>query len=299
MNKNVHAFFICMDEKEMRVLKVKKIFSLLVFTILLTMGLAGCSDSSKTASTGQKESKKIVIGFTPGPYSDQVKKGIEPYLKEKGYKIKYVVFNDPTQPNFALAEGSLDANVFQHTAYFENFKKENHLDLKEIIKVPTAPMGVYSEKHSGLAEIKDGNKIAIPNDPPNVARALRILEKVGWVKLKKGYDPITVSEKDIVQKKVNFSFVEVEQAQLPRTLADVDFALVNGNFILSSGRKLSSSLYLENPPYEYQNLVAVKTKDKNKQFVKDLIKAYKSPEFKKIIENDKSFEGFSHPAYFK
>lgn len=160
-------------------------------------------------------------------------------------------------------------------------------------------MGVYSDKHDSIKEVKDGFKVAIPNDPPNVARALRILEKIGWVTLKKGYDPITVSKRDIEEQKVNFSFVEVEQAQLPRTLPDVDYALVNGNFILANDRKLSSSLYLEDPPFEYQNLVAVRTEDKDKQFVKDIIKAYKSTEFKKVIESDKNFEGFHRPDYFK
>ncbi|QOK29882.1 hypothetical protein IIE26_27540 (plasmid) [Cytobacillus oceanisediminis] len=269
----------------------------LFISIFLILVLAGCN--SKKQASSESSQKEVVFGFTPGPYSDQVKKGIEPYLKAKGYTIKYVEFNDPTQPNFALAEGSLDANVFQHTAYFENFKKENKLDLTEVIKVPTAPMGIYSDKHNSLDEIKSGYKIAIPNDPPNVARALRILELAGWVKLKENYDPITVSKRDIVEQKVDFSFVEVEQAQLPRTLPDVDYALVNGNFILASGRKLSSSLQLEDPPFEYQNLVAVRTEDKDKQFVKDIIKAYKSPDFKKIIESDGSFEGFHRPDYFK
>lgn len=278
---------------------MKKKFGLIVFCLLLTLVFSGCSGSESVKTNKNVDSKKLVFGFTPGPYSDQVKKGIEPLLKEKGYSIKYVEFSDPGQPNFGLAEGSLDVNIFQHTAYFENFKKENKLDLYEVIKVPTAPMGVYSDKHASLKEVKDGFKVAIPNDPPNVARALRILEKIGWVTLKKGYDPITVSKRDIEEQKVNFSFVEVEQAQLPRTLPDVDYALVNGNFILASDRKLSSSLYLEDPPFEYQNLVAVRTEDKDKQFVKDIIKAYKSAEFKKVIESDKSFEGFHQPDYFK
>lgn len=278
---------------------MKKLFIFIVFSLLIMIGLTGCLGSSSTKTSGNKDSKELVFGFTPGPYSDQVKKGIEPILKEKGYSIKYVEFSDPGQPNFGLAEGSLDVNIFQHTAYFENFKKENKLDLYEVIKVPTAPMGVYSDKHKDVKDLKDGFKIAIPNDPPNVARALRILEEVGWIKLKEGFDPITVSKRDIVEQKANFSFVEVEQAQLPRTIPDVDYALVNGNFILASDRKLSSSLYLENPPFEYQNLVAVRTEDKDKQFVKDIVEAYKSSEFQKVIEKDKSFEGFHRPDYFK
>ncbi|MBB3908128.1 MetQ/NlpA family ABC transporter substrate-binding protein [Anoxybacteroides rupiense] len=272
----------------------------MISMLLLVFTVSGCgTNQTSTSSAHEEKSKTLVFGFTPGPYIDQVKKGIEPHLKKKGYTIRYVEFNDIIQPNFALAEGSIDVNIFQHTAYLENFKKENKLDLTEVIKVPTAPMGVYSDKHDSLDDLKAGDKIAIPNDPPNIARALRILEHLGWVQLKPDYKPISVSERDIISRKVNFTFVEVEQAQLPRTIPDVDYALVNGNFILSSGRKLSSSLYLENPPFEYQNLVAVRTKDKDKPFVKDIMEAYKSPEFQKIIETDPSFEGFHRPNYFQ
>lgn len=103
---------------------MKKKFGLIVFCLLLTLVFSGCSGSESVKTNKNVDSKKLVFGFTPGPYSDQVKKGIEPLLKEKGYSIKYVEFSDPGQPNFGLAEGSLDVNIFQHTAYFENFKKK-------------------------------------------------------------------------------------------------------------------------------------------------------------------------------
>jgi len=275
---------------------MKKKATWLLLAAVISLSLFGCS-SEKTSSASEK--KELKIGFTPGPYSDQVRKAIEPQLKKKGYTVKYVEFNDITQPNFALGDRDLDANVFQHTAYFDNFRKENKLDLTEVIKVPTAPFGIYSDRHKSLDELKDGDKIAIPNDPPNIARALRLLEVAGWVKLKEGYDPITVSKRDIVEQKAKFSFIEVEQAQLARTLEDVDYALVTGNFILASDRSLSSSLKLEDPPFEYQNLVAVRTEDKDKTFVKDIIAAYKAPEFQEKIESDKDFEGFHKPDYFK
>ncbi|MGV2443484.1 UNVERIFIED_CONTAM: hypothetical protein FO527_05075 [Bacillus sp. ATCC 13368] len=267
-------------------------------SLLFVMLLSACNSngSDKAASEAKKE---IIFGFTPGPYSDQVKKGIEPYLKNKGYAVKYVEISDPNQPNFALAEGSIDVNVFQHTAFFKNFINENKLELTETIKVPTAPMGLYSDKHGSKDELKDGQKVAIPNDPANVARALRMLEQIGWLQLKKGYDPLTVSKKDIIDQKVNFSFVEVEQAQVPRILPDVDYAVANGYTILVSDRKLSSALYLEDPPFEYQNFVAIRTEDKNKRFVKEITNAYHSPEFQKAIESNTEFEGFHRPDYFK
>ncbi|MBO0998746.1 hypothetical protein IOC57_13475 [Bacillus sp. SD075] len=267
-------------------------------SLLFIMLLSACNGSGSDKA-GSEAKKEIIFGFTPGPYSDQVKKGIEPYLKSKGYAVKYVEISDPNQPNFALAEGSIDVNVFQHTAFFKNFINENKLDLTETIKVPTAPMGLYSDKHGSKDELKDGQKVAIPNDPANVARALRMLEQIGWLQLTKGYDPLTVSKKDIVDQKVKFSFVEVEQAQVPRILPDVDYAVANGYTILVSDRKLSSALYLEDPPFEYQNFVAVRTEDKNKRFVKEIIGAYQSPEFQKAIESNKEFEGFHRPDYFK
>ncbi|WHY96993.1 MetQ/NlpA family ABC transporter substrate-binding protein [Peribacillus simplex] len=273
-------------------------FLFIIMSLLFVILLSACngSGSEKAASEAKKE---IIFGFTPGPYSDQVKKGIEPYLKNKGYAVKYVEISDPNQPNFALAEGSIDVNVFQHTAFFKNFINENKLELTETIKVPTAPMGLYSDKHGSKDELKDGQKVAIPNDPANVARALRMLEQIGWLQLKKGYDPLTVSKNDIVDQKVKFSFVEVEQAQVPRILPDVDYAVANGYTILVSDRKLSSALYLEDPLFEYQNFVAVRTEDKDKQFVKEIIDAYQSPEFQKAIESNKEFEGFHRPDYFK
>ncbi|PJN88398.1 MetQ/NlpA family ABC transporter substrate-binding protein [Bacillus sp. mrc49] len=271
----------------------------IIMSALFAVLLSACTSGNGSEKAASQEKKEIVFGFTPGPYSDQVKKGIEPHLKNKGYSLKYVEISDPNQPNFALAEGSIDVNVFQHTAFFKNFIHENKLELSETIKVPTAPMGLYSDKYDSKDELKDGQKVAIPNDPANVARALRMLEQIGWLELKKGYDPLTVSKKDIVAQKVKFSFVEVEQAQVPRILPDVDYAVANGYTILVSDRKLSSALYLEDPPFEYQNFVAVRTEDKDKPFVKDIIEAYHSPEFQKAIESNKEFEGFHRPDYFK
>lgn len=277
---------------------------LFITTILTVILLAACGSSdgssnvSKTATT--KETKNIRIGFSPGPYSDQVRKGIEPILKEKGYTIEFVEFTSGNEINFALAEGSLEANIFQHTAYFESFIKENKLDLVETIKVPTAPIGIYSDKHKAIKlDTTTKYKVLIPNDPPNIARALRLLEEGGFITLKPDYDPLTVSLHDIKSYKVEIEFVEVEQPQLARLIGDVDYAVVNGNYILAAGRKLSDSLLLENPPFEYQNLIAVRTEDKDKTFVKDLTDAYKTKDFQQLIETDPQFEGFWQPPYFK
>ncbi|OUM89041.1 MAG: hypothetical protein BAA01_13385 [Bacillus thermozeamaize] len=278
---------------------MKKMASV-VLTVLAALLISSCGTSDARKASDPDKTKVIRIGFSPGPYSDQVRKGIEPQLKEKGYTIEIIEFTNINEINFALAEGSLDANIFQHTAYFENFIKENKLDLVETIKVPTAPMGIYSDRYDDLNLDPDKKyTVLIPNDPPNIARALRILQEAGFLTLKPDYEPLTVSLHDIESYNAKIEFVEVEQAQLARLIGDVDYALVNGNYILASGRKLSDSLFLEDPPFEYQNLIAVRREDQDKPFVKDLIAAYQTEEFQRLIETDPQFEGFWHPPYFR
>lgn len=243
----------------------------------------------------QPEQRDIVIGATAGPYADQLKLGIKPILERKGYRVKVVEFNDYIQPNFALAQGALDANAFQHIVYLTKFATENKLALSELIKVPTAPIAIYSRKHKSLDDVKEGAHVAIPNDPTNAARALVVLEQIGWVKLREGYDPIRASEKDVAINIRKIKLIPLEAAQLPRSLADTDYSFVNGNFALASGLKLTEALALEKTGPTYQNLVAVRTADKEKAWVKDLAEAYRSKEFLEIT--DKHFAGFVKTDY--
>src|SRR5690606_13529036 len=138
---------------------------------------------------------ELVIGATAGPYADQVKIGIKPLLEKKGYKVRVVEFNDYVQPNFALAQGALDANAFQHVIYLRKFARDNRLELSEVIKVPTAPIAVYSKKHESLDAVSQGATVALPNDPTNAARALVMLQDFGWIRLKADFDPVTASER--------------------------------------------------------------------------------------------------------
>jgi D-methionine transport system substrate-binding protein len=245
--------------------------------------------------TSAQTKKDLVIGATAGPYADQVKLGIKPILEAKGYKVKVVEFNDYIQPNFALAQGDLDANAFQHIVYLTKFASENKLALSELIKVPTAPIAVYSHKHKSLNEVKEGSTVALPNDPTNAARALVVLEQLGWLKLREGYDPIRASEKDVAVNIKKIKLIPLEAAQLPRSLDDTDFSFVNGNFALASGLKLTEALALEKTSPTYQNLVAVRTADKDAPWVKDIADAYRSREFLAITET--RFAGFVKTDY--
>ncbi len=242
-----------------------------------------------------KDPKEIVIGTSAGPYADQIKLGIKPILEKQGYKVKLVEFNDYIQPNFALAEGALDANVFQHIVYLNKFASEHRLALTDLVTIPTAPIAIYSRKHHALTEVKPGSTVALPNDPTNQARALVLLDQLGWIRLREGYDPVRASEKDMAANLRQIKLLPLEAAQLPRALDDADFAFVNGNYALASGLKLTDALAAEKISANYINRVAVRTADKDKQFARDIAAAYRSREFLEVT--NRHFAGYAKPDY--
>lgn len=250
------------------------------------------SAAAPSADNGAAK-KEIVFGTTVGDFGDMVKEQIQAELEKKGYTVKLVEFTDYVRPNLALAEGELDINVFQHKPYLDDFKKEHNLDITEAFQVPTAPLGLYPGKLKSLEEVKDGSTVSAPNDPSNFARALVMLNELGWIKLKDGINPLTASKADIAENLKNIKIVELEAAQLPRSRADVDFAVVNGNYAISSGMKLTEALFQE-PSFAYVNWSAVKTADKDSQWLKDVTEAYNSDAFKAYAH--KRFEGYKYPA---
>lgn len=271
-------------------------FLVFLVAVLLVACNSNSSEKNKTDSTSS-ESKEIKIGATAGPYSDMVKKAIKPGLEEKGYKVEVVEFSDYIQPNKALNEGSIQANLFQHTIYLENFEKENNMDLTALITVPTAPMGIYSNKYKSLDEVEDGATITIPNDPTNAARAFNTLQDEGLIKIDPNADPLKVSEKDIIENPKNLKFQPLEAGQLPRSVDSADLAAVPGNYALAANMNLLDALALENMLDQYRNVVAVKAGDEDSQLAKDLIEVVQSEEFEKVI--DAEFEGFGKPEWMK
>jgi len=257
--------------------------------------LLAAASLTLSVSAYAKDPKELVIGTSAGPYADQLKLGIKPILEKQGYKVKIVEFNDYVQPNYALAEGSLDANVFQHIVYLNKFATDNKLALSPLITVPTTPIALYSTKHKSLAEIKPGATVAMPNDPTNQARALVVLDKMGWIKLKPHVDPLRASERDVADNPKKLKLVPLEAAQLPRSLADTDYAFINGNYAQAAGIKLTSALIAEKISDSYVNLVAIRTADKGKPWVKDIEAAYRSRAFLDIT--NKYFAGYEKTDY--
>ncbi len=269
---------------------MKKWITLIVLMVTASI-IAACGNEQ----TGSEESKKITIGATTGPYADMVTKAIKPGLEEKGYTVEVKEFSDYIQPNNALAEGDLDANLFQHKVYMENFAKEHGLELSEVIVVPTAPMGIYSNQFSSFDEIEDGSSIAIPNDPTNAARAFLILQDAQLITLDPDADPLTVSEKDVQDNVKNLVFEPIEAAQLPRAVESVDLAAVPGNFALAAKMDLLDALQLENMPDQYRNRVVMNTEDLDSQLAKDIKEVVESGGFEQII--DEEFQGFGKPEW--
>ncbi|MDM0116856.1 MetQ/NlpA family ABC transporter substrate-binding protein [Variovorax sp. J22R133] len=261
---------------------------------LAALSLGGLSLHAQAQSAGKKD---LVIGGTAGSNIDQLKAGIVPILEKKGYKIKLVEFNDYVQPNQALAQGSLDANFFQHRVYLQKFATDQKLDIVELVQGPIAPLGIYSNKRKTLAEVKEGDRVTLPNDPSNLARALVLLEQNKLVALKPGIDPIRATEKDVAENPHKLKFIPLEAAQLPRSLGDTDYAIVNGNFAISSGLKLTEAVALEKTPDYYLNVVAVKRADKDTPWAKDLVEAYHSKDFRTVV--DSKFQGYAKPTFLQ
>ncbi|WP_319244662.1 MetQ/NlpA family ABC transporter substrate-binding protein [uncultured Propionivibrio sp.] len=257
----------------------------------LVAGIHGVAYAQATPHT-------IVFGVAPGPYGDLIKQAIAPSLEKKGYRIVVKEFSDYVQPNLALANGATDANLFQHGVYLEKFSADKGLKLSPLIRVPTAGLGLYSNKIKSLDELKKGDVVTLANDPTNLARALRFLAKLDLLSFKKDIDPTKASEKDIDQNPRGLVFKPLEAAQLPRTLDTAAASVVNGNFAIAAGLDLNKALKLEVLDENLKNLVAVKTEDLDKPFVKDIKAAVESEEFIAVVTDPKTpFASFQRPEW--
>ncbi len=229
------------------------------------------------------ERKTIIIGVTPFPHKDIMLIAGDVLAKE-GYKLEIKEFNDYVQPNLALAGKNLDANFFQHIPYLENMNAEKTLGLAWVAKIHIEPLGLYSRKIKKLSEIKEGDKLAVPNDPTNEARALRLLEAHKLISLKPG-ELVTV--RDITANPLKLKIMELEAAQLPRTLEDVTASVINTNFASEAGLIPSrDAIVIEGKDSPYANVIAVRKDEVDSPAIKALVRAAQSPEVKAYIEKE-------------
>ena len=254
---------------------------------------AGCGSDSQTTASSDKN-VTVTVGATPVPHAEILNE-IKPLLAKEGVDLKVVESTDYVKPNLALNDKELDANFFQHTPYLDKFNSEHGTKLKAIAKIHVEPMGIYSRKIKDLKELANGAKVAIPNDPTNGGRALLILQSAGLITLKDGGN-ITSTVQDVVKNDKNLQFVELEAAQIPRSIDDVDIALINTNFAMEAGlNPLKDALFLEPKDSPYANVLVVRDGDENRPEIQKLVKALQSPEVKKFIED--KYQGAILPSF--
>src|SRR5690625_1091683 len=209
-------------------MKLRTLFTLLIFSAFI---LAACG--SKDAA-GDAEKTTIKVGTSPGPYSELFIDAIVPILEEEGYTIETVDLTELLQADIALDEGSIDLNVDQHTAYYQNFNKEKGANLIGITPIPTVPTGIFPGRKDSLDDIAEGDVFGIPKDPSNAARAYAILQKAGLIKLDENVELVKATQNDIVENELNLDIQEMDSAQIPRALDDLDYGVIPGSIVYRS-----------------------------------------------------------------
>lgn len=249
----------------------------------------------QTEETAEPVDNVITVGATITPHSE-ILSVVAENLKEQGYELKIVEYNDYVLPNTALEAGDLDANYFQHTPYLNDFNEENGTHIVSAAAVHFEPMGIYAGKTASLEDIKEGASVAVPNDTTNEARALLLLEAQGLLKLKADAG-IKATILDIEENPYNLDIKELEAAQVPKAIQDVDIAVINGNYALEAGIKTplvteaSDSLAAET----YGNIIAVREGEENSAKTKALVDAILTENVKEYINN--TYEGAVLPVF--
>jgi len=279
---------------------IKKIAVLsLVLTLVLSV-ITGCGTKKESSETTQATSDTaatkitLKVGATPVPHTE-ILEFIKPELEAQGILLEIVEFTDYVTPNLALVDGEIDANFFQHVPYMDSFASEHKVELANAGNVHVEPLGLYSKKISAIGDLKKGSVIAIPNDPTNEGRALFLLQANGLIKLKDAA-ALESTEADIVENKLELVFKPIDAAQLPRTLEDVDAAVINTNYALEADLNPSEdALILEGSESPYANIITVRPADLENEAILALVKALQSESVKDFI-NEK-YKGAVVPAF--
>lgn len=274
----------------------RKLLSTLFVAAGLAVALAGCGEDKKAAAPAPQaaaQTTTLKVGASPVPHAD-ILNFVKPTLEKEGVKLEVIEFSDYVQPNLSLADKELDANFFQHKPYLDEFAKSHNLKLDVLVAVHLEPMGVYSHKVKNVNDIPQGGKIAIPNDPTNGGRALKVLESAGLIKVKPEAG-VLATVADIVENPKNLSFAEIEAAQLPRSLDDVSAAVINSNFALGANlNPTKDAIAVESKDSPYANIVVIRQGD-NREALQKLKAVLTTPDVKKFLEE--KYKGAVLPAF--
>ena len=291
---------------------MKRRIATLALSALLILGLTACGGNSGgsgdtgnagNAGTGSggsdasSEAVAIKVGASPAPHAAILEVAKE-ILAAEGYELEIVEYDDYVLPNESLEDGSLDANYFQHITYMNEFNESKGTHMVSAAGIHYEPFGLYAGKTAALADLADGAQIAVPNDGTNEARALLLLEQEGLIKLKEGVG-LSATKTDIAENPHNYDIVEMEARLLPTTLQDVDMAVINGNYAIDAGLKVSDAVAVEASTgaaaEAYVNVLAVKEGNENSEAIQALVKALQSEQVKTYIEE--TYEGAVVPLF--
>ena len=259
--------------------------------------ISGCGSSTNNASSSGASSSKaevLKVAANPVPHAEILNQ-IKPLLAKEGVDLQVIEFTDYIQPNMALSSKEVDANFFANVPYQNNFNKAHGTNFVSFAPVHIEPLAIYSQKIKDLKDLPNGAKVAIPSDPTNSARALLLLQSAGLVTLK---DPtgLTNTPFDVTSNPKNIQITELEAAQIPRSIEDLDAAVINANYALPAGlNPTKDGLFVEKADSPYANLLSVNPGDENKPAIQKLAKALQSPEVKKFIEEH--YKGAIIPAF--
>ena len=254
---------------------------------VLAVGLTACGGKENKA-----DDKTITVAASPTPHAE-ILEAAKDLLKEKVYTLGIKEFDDYPQQNVVVDEGEFDANYFQHQPYLDNFNEEKGSDLVSAAKIHYEPLGIYPGASEDLENIKDGAKIAVPNDATNEARALLLLEENGIITLKEDAG-LNATKKDVEENPHNIEIVELDAAQIARVVEELDFVVLNGNYALDAGFNVQTdAIAKEEADSEaaqtYANIIAVKKENKDSEKIKALVEVLQSEEIGKFITD--TYEG--------
>ena len=271
---------------------IKKAVTLAALATLCVFA-AGCGSSDNNSKSASSDKKEITVGVTPGIHAE-IMEQVKKEAAKQGITIKIMEFSDYVTPDVALSNKEIDMNSYQHKPYMDNLVKDKGLKIVSIGQTVVAPIGLYSHKIKSLDDVKDGMTVAVPNDPTNGARGLLLLQKAGFIKIKDGVKYPT--PQDITENAKHLQIKELEAAQIPRSLYDVDFAAINTNYAMDAGlNPVTDALLREDKDSPYANILAVHEDDKDNPTLKKIVEIYNSDVIKKYIEEH--YKGALIPAF--
>ena len=278
---------------------IKKVWAIALILVLALAALTACGGgSSEEAAGGEADGDKVIkVAASPTPHAE-ILGSVADALQEEGWTLEVVEFDDYVQPNVATTDGDVDANYFQHVPYLDEYNAQNGTNLVSVCGVHYEPMGVYAGTKKSFDELADGDKVGIPNDATNGARALLLLQDNGVIKLKDGAG-VTATEQDIAENPKNITIVPLEAATIPASLPDLALGVINANYAIGADLKIDEALATEAADSlaadTYVNVIVVNEENKDSEKTKALVAALQTDEVRKFIED--TYAGAVQPKF--